>query len=165
MAKTTDSITIDMNLLGEWCREVLQYLGAHGDQQTKEVCRQMAEVVNRESRNPKAMKSIARDLEEWTRALPQKEIAELDTLLRANLDVGLKEAQRNRTKAVAGILQRNSIKTEEEYRLLLSHVDEIYSDPSKAVELESINALLRSYEPMEADPSGGPAGNTSGEPS
>jgi len=91
-------------------------------------------------------RSAARDLEEWTLALPANQTRELDKLLRAKFEVGLTEAKRNRDKDISRVLLRGTIEDDVDFRLIHSYVDEICQDVSRNEEVEKLNLLLRAYE-------------------
>jgi hypothetical protein len=90
----------------------------------------------------RGLKMLRRDLTEWARGLPHRYVAELDALLRAQFGEGLTEEAKAQRKEVQDIVRRGYIETNDEYRLLVSYMDEIYSDPSRQEEAKAINALL-----------------------
>jgi hypothetical protein len=91
----------------------------------------------------RGLKMVRRDLTEWVRGLSGGEVAKLDALLRAQFGEGLTDEAKAQRKEVQNIVRRGCIETDDEYRLLVSYLDEIYRDPSRKEEVEAINALLR----------------------
>lgn len=145
MGKAIDKQRKELEDLRDWCIAILGFMSelspSHLFDHTKDAVN--AAFARGDLRG---LKIAAKDLGEWAKGLAPSDCNNLDVALRTQFGRGLREdAQALRSK-VAHILERRTIDSEEEYRLLLSRSDEIYADDSKRSELEQINALLAEYE-------------------
>lgn len=98
-----------------------------------------------EKRDVRGLRIAAKDLVEWTRDLPVDQQAKLEQILVSRFGRGLRAEAEKDQRELQRILKRGSIESEDEFRLLSSHADEIYADKLKAGELEQINRLLAAF--------------------
>jgi hypothetical protein len=93
----------------------------------------------------RALRMAARDDNEWIMSLAPADREELERLLLNELDVDVEE-QRGADRARVGeVLARAGIANDEEYRLLLSRLNEIGSDPRFLEEARRIDELVTAY--------------------
>jgi hypothetical protein len=95
-----------------------------------------------EGGSTKPIKVLARFLAEWAQMLPPDLNEQLDELLRSKGQTSLGSAAASRARQVQRILERGVIESDDQHRLLLSRVEEIFRDESKQDEVARINALL-----------------------
>jgi hypothetical protein len=130
----------------EWCRSVVRFV-ANGNGATSLVFGIENVIEMTLSRgDARGLKMVRRDLLEYVKGLPLADVAKLDASLRTQFGEGLVEVSEMLSKRVAAILRRGSILSDDEYRLLLSRVEEIYAKAEHRTEVEAINALLRARE-------------------
>lgn len=136
----------EMKELRDWCIVILQFMSqldpssglyAQGEQAIKAAFQRG---------NHRGLKMVASDVREWATALSPAYRQRLDQNLRARFGRGLIEKADESRGEVERILRRGQIDTQDEYRLLMSRVEEIYADESRRTELEKINELLAAYE-------------------
>jgi hypothetical protein len=91
------------------------------------------------------LRTMVREFEEWMRGLPREAEAELQSLLAARFPF--------RTTLASGddqwrqrIIDRGHIKNAEEYRLVSTRVEAIYSDALQTEELAVLNGLLAAFD-------------------
>ena len=95
--------------------------------------------------NLRGFRYIFKDTNEWANGLPKSDLDELNELLQRKFGENLlKQSQRNLSK-INRIVKKGKINNEDEYRLLLSRVDEIFADESKKEEVEMLNKLLADF--------------------
>jgi hypothetical protein len=129
--------------IARWCKTVVRFLADTGHLPTA-VRDQLTSIVSaaEQARNAKGLRQAQRDLQEMIRVLRPEETAKLDELL-ASLGGPTSSEPRDE---VARILRRGTPVTEDEYRLLMSRVEEIFQDPSKKDEVDAINKLLAAFD-------------------
>ncbi len=71
---------------------------------------------------------------------------ELGEILKKELGEDIELIEKKRLKAIDKILKRGKIMNLDEYKLLHTHVEEIYDKPDKTNELKLMNGLLSTYE-------------------
>jgi hypothetical protein len=91
------------------------------------------------------MRILWRDSKEWLKDLSPSQRAEIITILEANTAVDFGGEQKKERDAVQKILQRNRIRTDAEYRLVLDRVERVYMDPTFREEVQRLNRLLADY--------------------
>lgn len=75
-----------------------------------------------------------------------KKLRMLDCLLVEQLGVGLRWQYEKIRKKIQLIKKKGELENEDEYRLILAYIDQIYSNPSKADELQKFNRLLNKFD-------------------
>lgn len=93
----------------------------------------------------RGLRMLQRDTLEWLRGFDPEIRAAFDRELQDHFGEGLGQAGRERAKAIAAVIRRGHIETEDEFRLLEERADEIHARPAKKKELNTINALLAGY--------------------
>lgn len=78
--------------------------------------------------------------------LSAKERKELNAILQKELGVTLDQIEHKRLEKIRRVVERGKIKSSNEYRLILSRVEEIYADDSKGKEVDQLNQLLRHFD-------------------
>jgi biotin-(acetyl-CoA carboxylase) ligase len=134
--------------LAEWCRTVVRFLGAHSAPEKQAMYAQFEDGITQglEGGSTKPIKVLARFLAEWAQMLPPDLNEQLDELLRSKGQTSLGSGAASRAKQVQRILERGVIESDDQYRLLLSRVEETFQDESKQDEVERINALLAKHD-------------------
>lgn len=90
-------------------------------------------------RDLRGLRSLRRDFQEWLRDLPTEARVELERSL-ALLNVPAPPSD------LEVALARGRIETEDEYRAVLSRVEDIYDDPARESDITRLNALLSEYD-------------------
>jgi hypothetical protein len=129
----------DSEAMAKWCRTVLRFLADRGH--LNEPMRVQLEGIVSDCatrRDVRGLRQVQRDFREMTRALSGDDRGRLDGLL-SGFSGPTTSQERGE---IAAILARGEVENEDEYRLLMGRVDEIFQDPSKNDELEAINNLL-----------------------
>jgi len=140
--KITEKQQKELDYIKEWCLMILNFMisknsNIHIITQTKDI---ILETYN--SQNIKGLRYCNKDIIEWAKGLPQSDFVELNKLLQDKFgeDLG-KNANRDLSK-ISQVIKKGKISSDDEYRLLLSRVDEIYNDTSKQDEVHTLNRLL-----------------------
>jgi len=81
-------------------------------------------------------------LEEWARTLPKEKLTALNNILLSKFNKKIDLS----SKEIGGILKRNRIRNDEEFRTIEEKVSEICQTNPKSPELEKLNHLLLVYE-------------------
>lgn len=135
----------ELAYLRDWLLAVTGFIGGAGFPGALEMEERIIQAAY-DRGDLRGMRTIARDKREMLRLASPKERERIGEFLRLNFDRGLDDLDRDDTKEIARVLKRGRIKNDEEGRLLLARVDEIYADESKRDELERINCLLAADE-------------------
>jgi hypothetical protein len=140
--KITEKQQVELDYIKEWCLAILNFMISKNSNtpiitQTKDV---ILETYN--GQNIKVLRYCKRDVNEWAKGMPQSDFVELNKLLQDKFGEDLiKNANRDLSK-ISQVIKKGKISSEDEYRLLLSRVDEIYNDKSKQDEVQTLNKLL-----------------------
>jgi len=143
--KITEKQQKELDYLKEWCLMILNFMISKNNNtpiitQTKDV---ILETYN--SQNIKGLRYCNKDIIEWAKGLPHSDFVELKKLLQDTFGEDLiKNANRDFSE-IQQVVKKGKISTEDEYRLLLSWVDEIYNDESKQDEVLPLNKLLVAF--------------------
>ena len=78
--------------------------------------------------------------------ISEEKLRMLDCLLVEQLGVGIRWQYEKIQKNIQLIMKKGELKNEDEYRLILAYIDQIYSNPSKADELQKLNRLLNKFD-------------------
>jgi hypothetical protein len=141
----------ELRILRDWCIAVLRFIHDRASEQGAGISPRLQEVAENgiesafKRRDIRGLKTASRDLLEWVNGFPDQIRNDLDEILRTEFGFGLKTSERDRNKEIAGILKREFVNDEDEYRLLESRIDEIYADETKKAELERINRILLAF--------------------
>ncbi len=110
-------------------------------EQTKEVLEEACE-----KNDIKQLKRIDKELNVWLREMFRPdERKELEELFKEKLNENINDLDQSRIAKINKVVKRGKINNKKEYGLLLSRVDEIYDDDSKAKEVERLNSLLADF--------------------
>jgi hypothetical protein len=92
------------------------------------------------------LREIAKEINRWLRALPPQMRREFEAHAPTEIvaDVGLE--QERELHHINDLRQRGFLVSEDEYRLVLAHVEEIYADPSQKGAVEELNRLLTAFD-------------------
>jgi hypothetical protein len=143
--KITEKQLKELEQIKEWCLTILNFMTSKNSNmpiinQTKDV---VVETYN--NQNIKGLRYCNKDINEWAKSLSQSDLDELNNLLRNKFGEDLvKDSSKILTK-IKQIVKNGKIANEDEYRLLLSRVDEIYDNVNKKSEVETLNKLLADY--------------------
>lgn len=138
--------TQELQDLRDWCIAVVRFIC---DLSTAtELYTQFEEAIENahQRRDLRGLKMVSNDLTQWASDLPPEEQDRLERQLTDRFGWGLAKERHDAARRVASILRRGQIDSEEQYRLLVEHADEIHADESKTDEMQQINSLLASYE-------------------
>jgi hypothetical protein len=107
-----------------------------------------AKVVAREvhARNLAGLRMILNDLVAMTQAASLQQRRDLDTQLRERAGVSLSSLMQRQSAAVARILKRGKLTSEQQYYLVREHMEFVADDPTHATHLPALYALLEAYE-------------------
>lgn len=95
----------------------------------------------------KPLKSMSNDIDNQVlRHMPLSMALKLKAFFKEKLDVNFEAVDKARIKIIEKILKKGKISNPEEYGLVLSRIDEIYSEPSKSEETKHLNELLLAFD-------------------
>jgi hypothetical protein len=92
------------------------------------------------------LKALSRDFLEWVKGLSTRDRDFIDRRLHAVFGRGLEGGVANEAEVLARVSRRGRIVSEQEYRLVLARVDEIYADKRHRDELKHLNTLLQAFD-------------------
>lgn len=134
----------ELALLAKQCQTILTFAESKGLQGgLHEV---LAEAIRRG--DLRGIRSLASDLFEMVRGLPENEQYQINDELVKKSGSGLPELTRKRERRISKIRKRGKIVGEEECRLVLERVDEMYSDSQQRDEIMKLNEMLAAYKPF-----------------
>jgi len=100
-----------------------------------------------EKGNLKSLRSMSNDIDNQViRYMPLSMALELKILFMEKLGVDFEAVNKARLKAIDKVLKKGKISSANEYELLIEYVDEIYSDPEKALVVERLNEMLAAFD-------------------
>ena len=88
---------------------------------------------------------IYKDLNEGANDLPLIEFNELNQLLSQKFGADLTECNIKNLTKIKQIVKKGNINNDEEYRLILNRVEEIYADNNQKDQTEILNMLITNY--------------------
>lgn len=95
----------------------------------------------------KPLKSMSNDIDSQViRHMPLAMVLKLKAFCKEKLDINFEAVDKARIKMIEKILKKGKISNPEEYGLVLSRIDEIYSEPSKSEEMKHLNELLLAFD-------------------
>jgi hypothetical protein len=134
---------MDARQMHDWCMVTLDYLAEVSP--WADDFRQAVSAASTKG-NVEGLRMCVSDLREWVSYAPPADRQRVHERLLAKVGHGLYEVDLARNKRLASILKRGRIATDNEFRLLMARVDEIYEDEGKQAEVNRINELLSEYE-------------------
>jgi hypothetical protein len=128
--------------LRRWSTAVIGFLAERG--RIGPVAEQFQAAVDRAyaQNNLRGLRAGRSDLAERIGRLPQEEQEQLAKVLDTNTGSNPDSGRNRKQSPIDEIVKRGAIRDEEEYRLILSRVEEIYDDPARQDEVAMLNALL-----------------------
>lgn len=113
-----------------------------------EFFKQLYQIISEtfDKKDLRGMRLIYNDNNEMVRGLSLNKLTELNHILREKFGFDLDKAHDKVLAKINLIVQRGYLKNDDEFRMLLSRVDEIYADDSKEKEVEILENLMRDYE-------------------
>jgi len=78
--------------------------------------------------------------------MPLSMAIEFKNLIKEKLKINYADVDKAHIKVIERILKKEKISNREEYKLIANRIDEIYTDITKAEELQHLNKLLAEYE-------------------
>lgn len=135
----------ELHHIKDWCLTILNFMiEKSGDnplfQQFKNII-----VETHEKQNLKGLRHVIKDVNEWAKGLSKSDFDELNNLLNRKFEKDLIKEDTKISNKISQVLKKGKISNEEEYRMLLNRVEEIYADESKKEEVKSFNKLLADY--------------------
>jgi hypothetical protein len=129
----------ELNRLRLACIAILDFVVARGN--LAEFASEFRKVVEEayEKRSLKGLRIIRRDFQEWIGDLPPSARTELERGLRSIEGQALDDQ-------LSAAIGRGRILTEEECRVVLARVEDIYADPAARNEVELLNRLLADFD-------------------
>lgn len=137
---------VKLNQQKDWCDTVLKYIYSKSNDSYGLDLFSNAINTGYHLRKLSLFKVLISDLLEWVNGLPEDEIQELDQILIKKFGTGIKSHQKKRFKKIQSIVKKGKITNEDECRLVLDYIDQIYADSSKEDELLKLNALLNKFD-------------------
>lgn len=140
-----DKQTTELSHINEWCLTIIDFMIVkYGETPGLLMIKDPIKEAYL-SQNLKGMRCVLNDINEWAKGLPLSDINELNILLQNKFGEDLQTVTKQHQIKIAQILKKGKISNENEYRLVLGHVDEIYNDSSKKNVVDSLNKLLVEY--------------------
>ncbi len=136
----------DFEYIKGWCLFVVQYLTEKSPNVLMGEFKNNIKGLTNSKKSLRQLKTLKKDLTEWARGLSEDDIHELNNLLSENFEENLEDVNFKSLTEVKHIVKRGKINNEDEFRLLMARVEEIYADDTKKAELENINKLLADYD-------------------
>ena len=135
----------EISHIKEWCLAILNFMvSKNGETPGLKMFTELVIDIY-EKQNLKGLRYVKKDINEWANGLPQPDLEELNKLLKNNFKQDLQNQSNRDLAKITRIIKTGRIINEDEYRLLLSRVDEIYNDKNKQVEVQTLNKLLVGY--------------------
>ncbi len=95
----------------------------------------------------KPLKDMSAEIDDQViRHMPLSMAIEFKNLIKEKLKITYDDVDKAHLKIIDRILKKEKISNTEEYKLIVSRIDEIFADVTKSEELKSLNALLVKYE-------------------
>lgn len=143
--KITEKQLFELELIKDWCLTILIFITDKSN--NNPIINQMKDVIinSYNNQNIKELINCKSDIIEWIKGFSQNDTEELNNLLRDKFGNDLVIESNNIIRKIKYIIKKGKITNDNEYRLLLSRVDEIYQNDSKQMELKKLNKLLANY--------------------
>ena len=135
----------ELLFLKEWnCTVIDYFIKKEADPLFKQFHQVIIESFNKN--NIKGLKTAYTDNNDMARDLPPSDLNELNQILREKFGYDLTKANDQNLAKIKRIVQKGHLKTDDEFRLLLNRVDDIYADDNMKDEVEILNKLMHDYE-------------------
>lgn len=136
----------EIALLKEWVLTITIFFRLKYPQNETFVEINQIVVETSEKSDLRGMRFIYKDMNEWAKGLSHDYLNELNLILREKFGYDLTKANDQNLAKIKRIIQRGHLKTDDEFRLLLNRVNDIYADDSMKDEVEVLNKLMNDYE-------------------
>ena len=154
MKKKLDQKALDeLSFMRDWNWVIVDFLVKNENEEVfKELFKELHQIISItfDKKDLRGMRMIYNDNNEMARGLSQDKQSELNQILKEKFGFSLERAHDLNLAKINQILQRGYLKNDDEFRLLLSHTDEIYADSSKKKEVETLENLMADYESSKA---------------
>ncbi|GHT77322.1 hypothetical protein AGMMS50262_18010 [Bacteroidia bacterium] len=137
----------ELNHINDWCLTILNFMIKKYGEHTS--LTMFKDVINDgyNTKNLRGMRSVYRDTNEWGKGLNTlADTEELNQVLYAKFSEDLNTCSGRDAQKIKRIVRRGKISTENEFRLVLGRVDEIYTDDTKKEEIKILNKMLGEFE-------------------
>lgn len=131
--------------LKDWCLLVLDFIES---KHSPSILGNLKEDVNLAYENGdfRPLKTLYRDLNEWVSGFPIVYQTELNDLLLTKFGRLLNEYAIKSISILNKIIKKGKIENEDEYRIVMARIDQIYDDSTKKDELQKLNQLLFNHD-------------------
>lgn len=150
MKKELDQKALDeLSFMRDWNWAIVDFLVKN---ENGEVFKELHQIISTtfDKKDLRGMRMIYNDNNEMAKGLSQDKQSELNLILKDKFGFSLERGHDLNLAQINQILQRGCLKNDDEFRLLLSHTDEIYADSSKKKEVETLENLMADYESSKA---------------
>jgi len=129
----------------DWCLTILDFIISRNKHLPE--LNIFVELINNayDEQNLRGMRYVIKDINEWAKGMPQSDFVDLNTILQDKFGEDLIISANRDFSKVNQVIRKGKISSDDEYRLLLSRVDEIYNDKSKQNEVSILNKLLARF--------------------
>lgn len=134
----------ELTFLKEWNETIVNFFASKPKDNSLEIFHQIINETFNKS-DLKGMRMIYKDLNEGANDLPLIEFNELNQQLSQKFGTDLTECNNKNLTKIKQIVKKGNINNDEEYRLILNRVEEIYADDNQKEETEILNMLLTNY--------------------
>ena len=134
----------ELIFLKEWNETIVKFFVLKSKDNSLEIFHQIINETFNKS-DLKGMRMIYKDLNEGINDLSLIEFNELNQLLSQKFGTDLTECNNKNLTKIKQIVKKGNINNDEEYRLILNRVEEIYADDNQKEETEILNMLLTNY--------------------
>ena len=143
----------ELSFMRDWNWAIVDFIVKNENEEAfKEIFKELHQIISItfEKKDLRGMRMMYNDNNEMVRGLSQDKQSELNQILKEKFGFSLERAHDLNLAQINQILQRGYLKNDVEFRLLLSHTDEIYADSSKKKEVEILENLMADYESSKA---------------
>lgn len=134
----------ELTFLKEWNETIVRFFVLKSKDNSLEIFHQIINETFNKS-DLKGMRMIYKDLNEGANDLPLIEFNELNQQLSQKFGTDLTECNNKNLTIIKQIVKKGNINNDEEYRLILNRVEEIYADDNQKEKTEILNMLLTNY--------------------
>ena len=143
----------ELSFMRDWNWVIVDFIVKNENEEAfKEIFKELHQIISItfEKKDLRGMRMMYNDNNEMAKSLSQDNQNELNQILKEKFGFSLERAHDLNLAQIKLILQRGYLKNDDEFRLLLSHTDEIYADSSKKKEVEILENLMADYENSKA---------------
>lgn len=143
----------ELSFMRDWNWVIVDFIVKNENEEAfKEIFKELHQIISItfEKKDLRGMRMMYNDNNEIAKSLSQDKQSELNQILKEKFGFNLERAHDLNLAQINQILQRGYLKNDDEFRLLLSHTDEIYTDSSKKKKVETLEDLMADYESSKA---------------